>query len=631
MCGICGKITLQGDPAREELLSAMCGRMARRGPDDERVLALPQAGLGQRRLAIIDLNRSAAPPLTNEDETIHVVFNGEIYNYRELRADLTARGHRLRTASDTETIVHLYEEHGEACVERMRGMFAFALWDARRQRLFAARDRVGKKPFFYAKTARSLVFASTIQALLADPEVSRDPDFQALDEFFTWRCVPSPATAFRGIRKLPPAHTLTCDAQGTVTTTRYWTPGAGRGAAPADAAEAEERLTSILGEAVRLRMIADVPLGAFLSGGIDSGLMVSFMAEQSSRPVETFSIGFDDPDHDERRYARLVAERYGTDHHETVVRPDVAEVLPMLVREYGEPFADSSAIPSYYVAKLARERVTVALSGDGGDESFGGYEHYGQQLRWALVDRTPLGIRGPIGNGVARALDALPHHRWIARASRGFHNLGGTLAERYRLQMSCWKPQEKRALYSRWFRAEVAGGEATAAEADELTPLAWMSRHDLTHYLPDCLMVKVDVASMANSLEVRCPLLDQHVIEFAAGLPDGWKRQAGTGKVILRSLARKRLPAEVVGKRKTGFSIPQGAWLQKELREFTRSILLDDEARNRGLFRHDFVERLLREHGAGKRDWSNRLWSLLCFELWFREFQGAGTSAGVVA
>jgi asparagine synthase (glutamine-hydrolysing) len=627
VCGICGKVSFGGGRVGEELLSAMCRKMARRGPDDERVVGLEGAGLGQRRLAIIDLNRSAAPPLANEDESVHVVLNGEIYNYRELRDELTARGHRLRTASDTEVIVHLYEEFGEECVRRMRGMFAFAVWDERRGRLFAARDRVGKKPFFYARTGRSFVFASTIQALLADPEVSRDPDFQALDEFFTWRCVPSPATAFQAIRKLPPAHTLTCDADGNVTTNRYWSVPTS-GATASDAEGAEERLSAILRESVRLRMIADVPLGAFLSGGIDSGLVVSYMAELSARPVETFSIGFDDPSRDERAHARLVAERYGTEHHEMVVQPDVAEVLPMLMREYGEPFADSSAVPSYYVAKMARERVTVALSGDGGDESFGGYEHYGQQLRWAVVDRAPLGVRGPVAKGLARALDALPHHRWVARASRGFYNLGGTLAERYRLQHSCWKPQEKQALYSRWFRAEVGRESAAGTEdADGLTPLAWMSRHDLTHYLPDCLMVKVDVASMANSLEARCPLLDHHVIEFAAGLPDAWKRQGETGKVILRSLARKRLPAEVVDKRKTGFSIPQGAWLRNPLADFTRGVLLDDDARRHGLFRHDFVETLLREHAAGKRDWSNRLWSLLCFELWRREFGMAGVGA----
>jgi asparagine synthase (glutamine-hydrolysing) len=623
MCGICGKLTFDGAPGEGDLVSRMCDRIVHRGPDDEGVWTAPGVALGQRRLSIIDLSHQATAPLANEDGTVWVVFNGEIYNFQELRADLEARGHTFRAHTDTEVLVHLYEEHGTGMLRFLRGMFAFALWDAKRRRLFAARDRLGKKPLFYAKTPKSLVFGSALSAVRADPSVSSDPDFGAIDAYLTYQYVPSPRTAFAAIAKLPPAHFLTCTADGELSVERYWSPGAAE-TWSASREELEEEIVRRLRESVRLRMISDVPLGAFLSGGIDSGTVVALMAQESARPVKTFSIGFEDDAFNELPYARAVAERYGTEHHELVVRPDAASVLPLLVRHYGEPFADSSALPSYYVARMTRPHVTVALSGDGGDESFAGYHVYGATLDWSRSDAVPRPVRRALAGTAAAVLDSLPYGNRTARLARAGRMVAGTLPERYRLQMTTLKPQEKRAILTPRFRAlaearphpDPAAAFAWRPGEDEL---AWMMRHDQSFYLPDCLMVKMDVASMANSLEVRAPFLDHTFVEFAAGIPSAMKRDAGGGKRILKSAVRGLLPDAVMGKRKTGFGIPVGSWFRGELRDTLRGALLDDRAARRGLMEPAAVRRMVDEHQAGRRDWSNRLWALLFLELWFRE------------
>ena len=625
MCGICGKLIFSGAAVDKDLIVRMQKTLVHRGPDDEGVHVGPYIGLGQRRLSIIDLSASATAPLANEDETIWVVFNGEIYNFQALREELEAKGHVFRTRTDTEVLPHLYEEMGTECVTRLRGMFAFALWDARRRVLFAARDRIGKKPFCYARTARAFVFGSEIKAVTADPEVSVGPNYAAIDQYLRCQCVPSPLTAFEGVCKLPPAHYLLCGADGTLTVRRYWQPPTPR-KSTASPEELEEEILERLREAVRMRMVADVPLGAFLSGGIDSTTVVALMAQESDRPVRTFSIGFDDASQNELPWARLLAERYGTDHHEVVLTPNAAEVLPLLVRHYNEPFADSSAVPTYYVSKMTRRDVTVALTGDGGDESFAGYNHYGAVGQWARLDPIPFALRRGVGRTMAGLLDRLPYTNRLARVSRAFAMLGSSLDRRYRLNGSLFKPQEREACYTAGFKALLAEGAPaddpldSCAWTPDMDPYDWMMRHDQMHYLPDCLMVKTDIASMANSLEVRCPFLDHEFMEFAATIPSAYKRDGNGGKRILRSAVRQLLPEAILTKPKTGFSIPLGEWLRTDLRDLLRETLLSDRARRRGLFEASFVAKMIDDHTQGRRDYSTRLWALLFLELWFREF-----------
>jgi asparagine synthase (glutamine-hydrolysing) len=603
----------------------MCATLVHRGPDAEGVHAGEWVGLGQRRLAIIDLHDRAVAPLANEDGSVWVTFNGEIYNFRELREDLQARGHVFRTATDTEVIVHLYEEFGDDCVSRMRGMFAFALWDERRRRLFAARDRLGKKPFCYTRTRGAFLFGSEIKALLADPDVSPEPDYRAIDSYLTYQYVPSPRTAFKGIHKLPAGHTLVCEADGSVLVRPYWRPPLPE-KLQASEAEIERELLARLDEAVRVRLVSDVPIGAFLSGGIDSSAVVALMARASDRPVKTFSVRFDGGADDETAVARLVAARYATDHHEITVAPDAAEVLPSLVWHYNEPFADSSALPTFYISEFARRHVTVALSGDGGDESFGGYDNYGLVQAWSRADRIPALPRRALSAGMAGLLDRLPYANGVARMSRGWSMLGGTLPDRYRLQCTILKPQEKAAAYTGTLHALIESSPPATAGPESLPwneavdSVDWMMWHDQHFYLPDCLMVKTDIASMANSLEVRCPLLDHPLVEFAAAIPSALKRNGRGAKMILKRVLRDLLPDEVLHKRKTGFGVPLGSWFAGPLSALLRDTLLDERTARRNLFDPSFLRRLVDEQTSGRRDWSHRLWALLFLELWFRRF-----------
>ncbi|HSF02354.1 MAG TPA: asparagine synthase (glutamine-hydrolyzing), partial [Solirubrobacterales bacterium] len=596
-----------------------------RGPDAQGIYTAPYVGLGQRRLSIIDLSDQAVAPLSNEDGSVWVTYNGEIYNFQELRASLTRRGHRFRTAGDTEVIAHLYEEHGVECLAHLRGMFAFALWDARARRLFAARDRFGKKPLYYARVPGALVFGSEIKAITADPDVPVAPNYLALDAYLTHQYVPSPLTAFESIAKLPAGHYLTCGADGEVRVERYWRPPPSEplGGTPE---EAESELRHRLREAVRMRLVSDVPLGAFLSGGLDSSTVVALMAEASGRPVKTFSIGFEPRTHDELPYARQVAERYGTDHHEFVVEPRAAEVLPLLVHHYNEPFADSSALPTYYLARLTRQHVTVALSGDGGDESFAGYDNYRHVQAWGRADALPRPVRDAVALPLASALDRLPYRDGVARASRALQMLAASPPGRHRLRASILKDAEKRSVYTREFRGLLAAAPAPGAAiepepwSDGMDALDWMMRHDRRFYLPDCLMTKVDVASMAVSLEVRCPLLDHPLVEFAARIPSAWKQDRSGGKAIFKRAVAGLLPAAVLARPKMGFGVPIAHWFRTDLAGLLRETLLDDRARRRNLFEIGFVRRMVEDHVAARRDWSTRLWALLCLELWFREF-----------
>jgi asparagine synthase (glutamine-hydrolysing) len=602
----------------------MCNQIVHRGPDDEGTYLADFIGLGQRRLSIIDLDRKATPPLKNEDESIVIVFNGEIYNYLELRKSLEYRGHIFRTKSDTETIIHLYEEYGERCVEYLRGMYAFAIWDSRKHLLFAARDRVGKKPFFYYKDAKQFVFGSEIKALLADKSILRTPNFMALDAYLSYQYVPSPLSAFDEIYKLQPGHHLTCTVDGNLTIKRYWYPPVSS-SNPKSIEEIENELNEKLKESVRYRMLADVPIGAFLSGGIDSGMMVALMAQHCSSPIKTFSIGFEEQTHNELPYARMVSNKYGTDHHELVVKPVAMDILPKMISSYDEPFADSSAIPTYYVSNMASKYVKVAVSGDGGDECFGGYIHYQKMLQLGKFDFIPENIRSVIVGTAHRAIDGFARNNRMARLSRGLQMLSSSLPERYRIYMSIFKDQEKKYLYERNFLdwldintvQHILGQPTGVAGVD---PLKWMIQHDQRHYLSDCLMTKMDIASMSNSLEVRSPLLDREVIELAATIPNHFKIADAQGKWIMRHLAKRYLPAEIFKKRKTGFAVPLASWLRGELSGLLRDILLDSRSRQRGFINQQYVKIMVEEHINCRRDWSNRLWALLFMEMWFRKY-----------
>ena len=626
MCGICGKVSFDGEAPAPDLIRTMCKTLAHRGPDDVGVYTAPHIGLGQRRLTVIDLDPSACPPLSNEDGTVWLAFNGEIYNFRELRKSLQEMGHKFKTNSDTESIVHLYEEEGVECLKKLRGMFAFALWDENRKTLFCARDRLGQKPFCYTVTGDSFVFGSEIKAITADPNVSVAPNYHAIDQYLTYQYVPSPLTAFDGIRRLGPGEYLTCDLQGNVKTQTYWEPRVAE-QTNASREEIESELVRRLRESVAMRMVSDVPLGAFLSGGIDSATIVALMAQESSRPVKTFSIGFEDEAFNELPYARLQAQRYGTDHHELIVKPDAAELLPLLVRHYNEPFADSSALPTYYVSQMTRQHVTVALSGDGGDESFAGYRIYGQMLNWKRCDALPLSLRKPIAEGGRGLLSAFPHSNTAARLRRGLGMLGAdSVKARFLQHRAILKPEEKRLAYTPRFRSLLAE-PPVPQDAQSLFPweancddLGWMMRHDQNFYLPDCLMVKSDIASMANSLEVRCPFLDHELVEFAATIPSHFKHDGTGGKKILKSAIKHLLQPEIMNKPKTGFAIPVDRWFRTDLAPMLKETLLDDKSAHRGLIEQGLLKKMVTEHIDGRRSWSNRLWAFLFLELWFREF-----------
>jgi asparagine synthase (glutamine-hydrolysing) len=630
MCGIAGLVEFDGAHAPESLVRAMCTAMCHRGPDDEGVLAIPstpngdepRAILGNRRLSIIDV-AGGHQPISNEDGTIWVVQNGEIYNFQELRDRLESSGHRFATHSDTEILVHLYEEMGDDFVRELDGMFALALWDDRRKRLLLARDRFGKKPLLYAEHGGRLWFGSEFQAILADPSIPRDIDFDALDEYLSFMSIPAPMTIYRQIRKLPPASVLVRDRSGT-RISRYWSleylPKL-----ELDENEAAGEVRRLLTEAVRKRLISEVPLGAFLSGGVDSSAVVAIMAGLIGDRVKTFAIGFDDPRFNELPHARRIAERYGCDHHEFEVRPRAIEVLPTLVRHYGEPYADSSAIPSFYLAKLTRQHVTVALNGDGGDESFGGYGwHLGGRLaeRWQQV---PSILRGA-AEQVASGLAPLSSNRRspIARLARFMSAASGPRAARYRQWLSVFTSDLKNEIYVTP-RRHPDPIEAIFAAAPSLDAVDAMVRADIEWYLPTDLLVKMDIATMANSLEARSPFLDWHLTEFAARLPSTFKVKGRTSKYILKKAIADIVPADNMHRPKQGFAVPVGSWFRGELKDFLADHILSARFQSRGLFKPAAVQKLFDDHQRGAGDYAHHLWTLLMLELWFREFIDQGT------
>lgn len=623
MCGIAGLIgRTEGDAERR--VDAALRSLAHRGPDGQAFISSGPCVLGQTRLAIIDLSPAGQEPFENESGSMWLTFNGEIYNFEQLRSELEAAGHVFRSRTDAEVVLHGYEEWGTGVLERLRGMFAFAIWDESRSQLMLARDRLGKKPLFYSLENGGLRFASELQGLLAMGGHSPEVDISSIDAYLTWGYVPAPWSGFKGIVKLPPGHFLIVEAgerEITTWTERYWSLDYLPKLRLSDE-EASDRLRSLLTEAVRLRLVSDVPLGAFLSGGIDSSIVVGLMAELSADPVKTFSIGFEEQSFSELEHARRIAEMWGTDHHELVVKPDALEVLPLLARHYGEPFADSSAIPTYYVAKMTREHVTVALNGDGGDESFAGYERYRAN---AIAERVGGVPGGPAALGfLAKAVPDSDDQKSRLRKIKRFSDaLGMSQAQRYGRWSGYFLDQERKELFqatvthdgdgyeSMWFHSlfeEAAGLDAVDAAMSV----------DVRSYLPFDLLVKVDIASMANSLEARSPFLDHEVMEFAARLPSNLKLRRGKSKWILRNAFSDLLPKENVARPKMGFAVPVGAWLRGPLTELLKDTLLAADARVGAYLDLAAVGRVVERHQRGE-ELSSQVWSLLMLEMWHRE------------
>ncbi|HJQ32252.1 MAG TPA: asparagine synthase (glutamine-hydrolyzing) [Pyrinomonadaceae bacterium] len=626
MCGIVGVVRPAGRAADGGLLARMNEAIRHRGPDEEGAYLRGRVGLAMRRLAIIDL-AGGQQPIANEDESAWIVFNGEIYNFRDLKRELEGRGHRFRTDCDTEAILHAYEEWGADAPNRLRGMFAFAIWDERKEELFLARDRVGKKPLLYAyKPGGDFVFGSEFRALLLHPEVGREVDREAIHDYLSFMCVPAPLTAYRDVRKLEPGHSLTLTRGGEVRVERYWRPDFNRKIKITEE-EAGERAVELLREAVRVRLMSEVPLGAFLSGGIDSSAVVALMSEVSSTPVKTFSIGFEEQDFSELHHARRVAEHVGADHHEFVVRPDALEVLPTLIDHYGEPYADSSAVPTYYVSRETRRHVTVALNGDGGDECFAGYERYAAMSLSERYRRLPEVLRERV---IRQAVGLLPSSElkpsFVRRVKRFLRAASLPPVERYLRWVSVLDAQTKQGLYTDEFWREtggLSGGRWLApwfAQANGAGVVDASLLTDTMTYLPNDLLVKVDIASMAVSLEARSPFLDHHVIEFAASLPVSLKLRGLTTKYLLKKTLKRLLPSENLTRAKMGFGVPIGHWFRGQMQPFLREHLLSERVARRGLLRPEAVRRMVEEHTSGERDHAHQLWTLLMLELWFQRF-----------
>ena len=623
MCGIAGFVESAsttspfGPDSSRALIHRMCDVIRHRGPDDEGVWVEEGVALGMRRLSIIDLS-TGHQPIHNEDCSVWIVFNGEIYNFRELRRELEAAGHCFYTSTDTEVIVHAYEQWGKGAIGRLRGMFGLAIWDTTSRTLLVARDRIGIKPMHYATLNGRFYFGSELKSLLEAPDLPRDLDPGALDHYLSFLYTPRDGSIFKSVRKLPPGHLLTWQ-DGRIAIEQYWRMPATETFTGSEE-DAVRQLRGVLSDAVRSHMISDVPLGAFLSGGVDSSLVVGLMSELSSARVKTFAIGFDEPAFDELEHARRVADHFGTDHHELVVKPDGVSILDQLVSHFDEPFADSSAIPTWYVSEMARRHVTVVLSGDGGDELFGGYERYLPHPRVVAFDRySPRALR----RVAAVAAAGLPHG---VRGKNFLRHVGRDEQGRYLDAIRFFGADEKPALLTPEVQRAIDGPDPEvrlARHFERFARLPWssqMMRFDAETYLPEDVLTKVDRMSMAHSIESRVPLLDNEVVAFASALPASLKIKNGRRKHVLKEVAASLVPREILDRPKQGFGVPLGTWFRGNLRELFADTLLSPASLQRGYFRPAFVRHIVNEHLNGKRDHTLRLWQLVVFEKWQQQY-----------
>ena len=626
MCGIIGRLNFRSDQlVSHENIKAMSDRIAHRGPDDAGVFVDGNIGLGFRRLAILDLSSAGHQPMSDGAQEVRIVFNGEIYNFLTLRKELEDEGVRFQSGTDTEVILYLYKKFGVDCLAHLRGMFAFAIWDTRTRELFVARDRLGKKPLKFYRDRNCFIFASELKAILANPEVSKEVDWGAVDEYLSYQFVPHPKTGFLGIEKLEPAHYLLVKETGEVKKECYW---------KLDFLKKVERsqeewkgvVTQSLKESVQLRLMSDVPLGAHLSGGIDSSVVVALMAQASSKPVKTFSIGFPEDSHNELPQARLVAERYATEHHEFVGEPSTVELVPKIVRQFEEPFADSSALPTWILCEMTRAHVTVALNGDGGDENFAGYARYKAMQRYEML-RAFDAVVGPLRG----SLTSISQHAFRLTNQKRFRYLTSILSSyardrsQYYLQsFGFFREDEKLVLYTSSLHHRVSSSRKGSIfkqlfeETSDLDSVEQMLYTDRHSYLPDDLLVKTDMASMAHSLEVRSPLLDHVLMEQVASMPADWKLAGRESKYLLKEIAKELIPLELIQKPKRGFTVPCEVWLRTSLKEFIREQILDPVFLAYG-FNRRAIEALLTRHEQGE-DESRKLWSLLMLRLWLGEW-----------
>ena len=628
MCGIVGILGSTGRPVDDAVVRSMNDALWRRGPDDEGYLVRDQVGLGMRRLSIIDV-AGGRQPIHNEDKSVWAVFNGEIYNYDELREELQRLGHQFYTKSDTETLVHLYEEYGDAGVTRLRGMFAYALWDERRNRLVIARDRLGIKPLYYARFDGRLYFASELKAFSRVPRFPRELDESSVERYLAYLYVPGPATIFRNVVELPPAHYLVSEGD-RVTEHRYWSVRY-QGTHRVSPSEWRERFLAQFRNSVKSHLMSEVPLGAFLSGGIDSSAMVAVMAQESGTRVKTFSIGYEGAGsfQDERRYARIVAERFATEHHEFVVTPDVQALVPELVTTMEQPFADSSVIPNYYISKLTRQHVTVALSGLGGDEIGGGYQRYLGMLWAERYRRLPEALRFRwLESMISQLPDVRSGRRWIDRAKRFFATTGLESADRYAAMVTTFSPADRSRLLTPDFLEQSGRDDAEmlvrqafeSGDADGVLHSAMLA--DLRSYLPGDLLTLADRVSMRHSLEVRVPFLDHPLVELMASVPADLKVAGRIKKVLMLRAFRGLVPASILRRRKVGFSVPLALWFRTDLRATMQEILSEVEIRRLGYLRYAEIERIKTEHLAGRANHENKLWALINLVCWHRQWQG---------
>jgi asparagine synthase (glutamine-hydrolysing) len=635
MCGIAGSVWTRPELAiGQDVLAKMIASLRHRGPDDhgtylQDIQLKPSSGsepgvaLGFRRLAIIDL-QTGNQPLGNEDGSIQVIFNGEIYNFRELRNRLKRLGHEFRTESDTETIVHLYEEEGTDCFQQLNGMFSLAIWDQRQRKLILARDRFGQKPLFYRQQNGRLTFASELKGILEVPGTPRTINPHAIDLYLTYQYIPHPHSIFEGISKLPPGHYAVYE-DDQLQVHPYWQL-AGQREASWDPAEAQQRTVDLLSDSVRMRMQSDVPLGAFLSGGVDSSLIVALMQQESSNPVKTFSIGFPVREYDETSYARQVAAHLGTDHHEFKVEPDAVEILPQLAWHYDEPFADSSAIPTWYVAQQTRQHVTVTLSGDGGDELFAGYPRY-QAVRLAGWFDRMQPVKRLAGAKFWQRIPGSNRYKSYARRWKRFAKpLHESPIDRYLEWISIFGESQRLELYNDTFYKQLRDADSgwflqsVWQQYERRDAISAISLTDLSTYLPCDLMTKVDIATMAHSLECRQPFLDYRLVEFAASLPIKMKLGIKKSKLLLQKAFADRLPDQIWNRKKMGFGVPLDHWFRNELKPLTHDVLLAPQARCHEFFQPEAIQELVQQHESRQRDHSQRLWAILFLEMWMREW-----------
>ena len=644
MCGICGIINISGKPVQESQIRQMCQAMIHRGPDDEGVYIranessadslLPSVGLGHRRLSIIDLSPAGHQPMSNEDKSVWIVFNGEIYNYIELRKELLSKGHKFKSNTDTEVIIYLYKEYGEECVKKLRGMFAFAIWDEKKQILMLVRDRAGKKPLLYYYKDNLFCFSSEFSSLLSSGLIDRQTNLKALHYYLTFGYIPAPMTIYKNVFKLSPAHILIFKAgsnpngsNARINVKKYWSLDYTKKINISEEDAADEVLR-LLKEAVKIRLYSDVPLGAFLSGGIDSSAVVGLMSQLTDEKVKTFSIGFDEGIYNELEFAKKAALAFNTEHYEFIVRPEVLEILPLLVERCGEPYGDSSIIPTYYVSWKTKQHVTVALNGDGGDELFAGYERYQAMLLSEIFQKVPAARQSALIKIIANLIpDSLDRKNRLKGLRRFIDGAALPVSRRYLRWIGIFSEEMRNDMYTDEFLREISNSNPLEIIAEtlncsngDLNLLDRLLLTDTNTYLPNDLLIKVDIASMANSLECRSPFLDHHLMEFVASLPPGLKLKGFNKKYILKKAVKNIIPRGNMHRRKMGFAVPVGIWFRGGLKGFLQDILLSRDSLKRGFLKPDKIKDMVSQHISNRKDWGYHLWTLLMLELWNRRF-----------